>query len=379
MSFRKPEDVLDAASIGGAYLWEQLLYHLAPFPGNGLYSRRGKPPMKKYKTVSEVCALTGLTRKHLYYFHHANIVRATDYANYSVEGHVGYKLYDDVAVEKLCHIALYYHLGLKRNEIKDIMLDPSYDSNRVLETLREQALYRRACIDNHLKMIEVLQKSGTKNGMIGIVLEALVSVSEYPEEALHQGVIDAYLTAALERANLDAFALDFEDALVQLTALSQDELLGVNGTERVGEMIKIACHYLGLAGYLMVAGLFMSATGEGTIARMLSPSLLPVHGEVGQRYINNTSQYMRGRLEEIVAENSRVIGLPYEDPAVEALLCQVKDLLHTHYGIQTKEDYQLIFGYLHIEHYKFLNPNFEYILQVLKHHCLRLQHKEEEK
>lgn len=61
--------------------------------------------MNKYKTVKEVCDLTGLTRKHLYYFHHENVVRAVAYANYSVEGYNGYKLYDDIAVEKLQQIS----------------------------------------------------------------------------------------------------------------------------------------------------------------------------------------------------------------------------------------------------------------------------------
>lgn len=76
--------------------------------------------MNKYMTVKEVCDLTGLTRKHLYYFHHERVVRAVAYANYSVEGYTGYKLYDDKAVEKLQQIALYYQFGLKRDEIKDI-------------------------------------------------------------------------------------------------------------------------------------------------------------------------------------------------------------------------------------------------------------------
>lgn len=50
--------------------------------------------MNKYKTVKEMCALTGLTRKHLYYFHHEKVVQAAAYANYSVAGYDGYKLYD---------------------------------------------------------------------------------------------------------------------------------------------------------------------------------------------------------------------------------------------------------------------------------------------
>ena len=96
--------------------------------------------MKQYKTVTEVCKLTGLTRKHLYYFHRENVVRATAYANYSVEGNDGYKLYDEEAVEKLLYIALYYRFGLKRNEIRDLMLDPDYNHEDALQKLFRKEL-----------------------------------------------------------------------------------------------------------------------------------------------------------------------------------------------------------------------------------------------
>ena len=45
--------------------------------------------MDKYKTVKVAGDLTGLTRKHLYYFHHEKVVQAVAYANYSVEGYNG--------------------------------------------------------------------------------------------------------------------------------------------------------------------------------------------------------------------------------------------------------------------------------------------------
>lgn len=106
-----------------------------PFSGNALYYHQGMRQMDGYKTVKEVCALTGLTGKHLYYFHHEHIVRAVAYANYSVEGNDGYKLYDEAGVEKLRQIALFYRLGLKRNEIRDMMRMPGYDLSRVLQKL----------------------------------------------------------------------------------------------------------------------------------------------------------------------------------------------------------------------------------------------------
>lgn len=135
MDLQEFQRLLDAAKMGRVLLSKCGKSRLEAFFGNALYFRRGMSTMDKYKTVKEVCALTGLTRKHLYYFHHENVVRAVAYANYSVKDHDGYKLYDDAAVEKLQQIALYYQLGLKRDEIKDIMLAPNYDSNMVLHTL----------------------------------------------------------------------------------------------------------------------------------------------------------------------------------------------------------------------------------------------------
>ena len=135
--------------------------------------------MKEYKTVKEVCALTGLTRKHLYYFHHENVVQAVAYANYSVEGNDGYKLYDDAAVEKLQEIALYYQLGLKRNEIRDIMLDPGYDANHVLETLLSEKMRAQAKIEDQIRILNYLKLVGIENGLADVLKGYTPDVLEF--------------------------------------------------------------------------------------------------------------------------------------------------------------------------------------------------------
>ena len=167
----------DTAFIGRVLLSKIIFPQLEAFSGNALYCDRGMLPMNKYKTVKEVCNLTGLTRKHLYYFHHEKVVQAVAYANYSVEGNDGYKLYDDAAVEKLQQIALYYQLGLKRDEIRDIMLDRNYDSNLVLDTLLSMEHARKATIERHIAALEYLKQTGTKNKLLtplkGMSLEEL--------------------------------------------------------------------------------------------------------------------------------------------------------------------------------------------------------------
>lgn len=140
-----------------------------PFSGNALYYSRGTGTMGQLKTVKEVCALTGLTGKHLYYFHHENVVRAVAYANYSVEGNDGYKLYDEAGVEKLQQIALFYQLGLKRNEIRDLMLAPDYDSTLVWEKLLDRKRAERKQIDWQIEALDYLRKTGMQNDLTGIL------------------------------------------------------------------------------------------------------------------------------------------------------------------------------------------------------------------
>ena len=141
--------------------------------------------MKQYKTVKEVCKLTGLTRKHLYYFHHEKVVRAVAHANYSVEGNDGYKLYDQESVEKLQLIALYYHLGLKRNEIRDIMLDPNYNSYAILDTLIAKEERKKLRVNENLAVLHLLKLSETKDKLSPAVVQLALRHfvrEEIPEE-----------------------------------------------------------------------------------------------------------------------------------------------------------------------------------------------------
>ena len=144
---------------------------LEAFSGNALYWDRGMPRMEKYKTVKEVCSLTGLTRKHLYYFHHENVVRAAAYANFSVKDNDGYKLYDEEAVEKLRYIALCYRLGLRRNEIRDMMRAQQCDGGDLLEELLMRLHERRAQTELYILVLEHLKNADTPNKIAEILAE----------------------------------------------------------------------------------------------------------------------------------------------------------------------------------------------------------------
>lgn len=241
--------------------------------------------MNKYKTVKEVCDLTGLTRKHLYYFHHERVVQAVAYANYSVYGYDGYKLYDDAAVEKLQQIALYYQLGLKRDEIRDIMLDPNYDSNMVLDTLLAIERTKRATIDRHIAALEYLKLTGVKNRLLsplrGISLDELgqtiLNIQNAPQTDRH--------FTTLSETQINAF---FTELLGLFDALQQQDPSQLNersGIEIIHKIFVLGAKYMGADGCPFILGLLISISGEGSTLHEFSKKISPVHSKAIIRYL----------------------------------------------------------------------------------------------
>lgn len=74
--------------------------------------------MKLYK-VREVCKMTGLTRKQLHDYQNT--------VNPSAFEKSGYKLYDEIAVERLMLVANYRKILMPLKIIKDILNEKEYD------------------------------------------------------------------------------------------------------------------------------------------------------------------------------------------------------------------------------------------------------------
>lgn len=285
MDLQELQKLLDSVKIGHVLLSECGEPRLEAFSENALYSRRGMPTMNKYKTVKEVCDLTGLTRKHLYYFHHEKVVRAVAYANYSVEGYNGYKLYDDIAVEKLQQIALYYQLGLKRDEIKEIMLTPNYDSNMILQTLLAMEQEKKVHIERHIAALEYLILAGTKNGVSrslrGISIDelgrTLLAVREASaEDGSSHAVTDEH--AAI-------FAREFSSLIAEFAQMDEALLLAAPEAMVIQKVFDLSNKYLGSDSSPFVLGLFMSVLGEGSIAQGITDKLTPSHGRAVIQYM----------------------------------------------------------------------------------------------
>ena len=285
MNLRGKNTLSDAVRIGRALLEQADFSRLEAFSGNAIYFSREMPTMNKYKTVKEVCALTGLTRKHLYYFHHEGVVRAVAYANYSVEGYDGYKLYDDAAVEKLQQISLYYQLGLKRDEIKKIMLAPDYDSNAVLHTLLSVEREKKLHIERNIAALEYLVLAGTKNSVSGVLRgisldslgRALLEVRASPA--------DGDIPPVKERGSAETFTREFAALLTELAQVDEAALKTSAADAVIARIFDVGRTYLGADSPAFILGLFMSVLGEGSIARELARQLKPVHGRAVIQYM----------------------------------------------------------------------------------------------
>ena len=278
MNFR---EIGDATLIGRVLLDESVYPHLEAFSKNALYCSWEMPTMGKYKTVKEVCALTGLTRKHLYYFHHEKVAQAVAYANYSVEGNDGYKLYDDVTVEKLQQIALYYQLGLRRDEIRDIMLAPDYDSNRILDSALAMQKEKKIHIDRSIAALEYLIRIGSKNSvnslLRGMSLDDLgrILLVVYENDTRTPDLLPHRKSFEHEFKSLISAFGSLEDSLTKT---------GV-GDEFVKRIVDLCTLYLGIDGVPFVLGLFMGALGEGAVAEDLIQKIKPHHARAVIQYI----------------------------------------------------------------------------------------------
>ena len=291
MESEKAKQIQALVQIGQVLLSNTVFPHLEAFSENALYCGRGMPTMNKHKTVKEVCDLTGLTRKHLYYFHHEKVVQAVAYANYSVYGYDGYKLYDDAAVEKLQQIALYYQLGLKRDEIKDIMLDPHYDSNMVLETLLAIEYAKKATIERHIAALNYLRTSGTKNRLLSSLHG--MSLEELGETIL---TLQADKSASSQK-QLHAFTVELSKLISALHQLDAAQLKDPSGAEIISKIFRLSTKHMGVDGCPFIVGLFASAIGEGSAMQELRNGITPAEGKAVLQYLIQHSELYKASLQ----------------------------------------------------------------------------------
>lgn len=78
-------------------------------------------------TVHEVSKISGVSIRALHHYDKIGLLPATKVTN------VGYRLYDDTALERLQHILLFKELEFSLKQIRDILDSPDFDRSKALE------------------------------------------------------------------------------------------------------------------------------------------------------------------------------------------------------------------------------------------------------
>ena len=93
-------------------------------------------------TVNEVSKLTGVSVRTLQYYDKIGLLMPATYTE------SGYRMYDDVCLERLQHILLFKELQFPLKEIKDILDSSDFNRNRALEQQIELLTMKKEHLEN---------------------------------------------------------------------------------------------------------------------------------------------------------------------------------------------------------------------------------------
>lgn len=326
--------------------------------------------MKEYKP-KEICELTGLTRKLLCDYHNQGIVKAAK-RKATPDGRYAYKSYDEEAFNKLWQVAIYKDLGLERNEIKKIMCDPNYDSNRALDDLLTRLRDKQKKIERYVAVVERLKLLGTKNDILslfnGISLEKMGKNINMSLNSLHGSDI----TEGIEDDQIENLGQSLTDLISELNNLSGVDPSGTVVMDIIGKMFKSSIQSLGLLGYMLVLTIVLSTLGEGTAIKELNElcaeHMSVAHAKTALLYIEKDFDEFFDQLIQVIARYHEVMGAPYSDPLVAKLVDDVKEICALHYGLRNNEEYRLFFELLDIEICTGSGKYLNYVLNAVKYY-----------
>ena len=104
------------------------------------------------RTVKEVSDLTGVSVRTLQYYDEIGILKPTKVS------HIGYRFYDDSALEKLQQILFFKELDFSLKDIKTIMESTDYDRQEILKKQKKLLTVKRDRLNGLLKLIERIEK-----------------------------------------------------------------------------------------------------------------------------------------------------------------------------------------------------------------------------
>lgn len=129
-------------------------------------------------TVNEVSKLTGVSIRTLQYYDKIGLLHPAGYTN------SGYRLYDDMALEKLQQILLFRELEFPLKKIKEIISAPNFERNKALEQQITMLQLKKEHLENLITFARGIQLIGVKT--MDFSAFDTSKLDEYAEQAKKQ-------------------------------------------------------------------------------------------------------------------------------------------------------------------------------------------------
>ena len=110
-------------------------------------------------TVHEVSRLSGVSIRTLQYYDSIGLLKPSDYTE------SGYRLYDDIAMERLQLILLFRELEFPLKDIKKILDSPNFDKEKALAQQIELLKLKMEHLENLLNLAHGIKKIGVNKAM----------------------------------------------------------------------------------------------------------------------------------------------------------------------------------------------------------------------
>lgn len=104
------------------------------------------------KTVHQVTKLTGVSARALQYYDEIGLLHPSALTD------VGYRLYDDAALQKLQQILFFKELGFRLKEINEFISKPDFDQIAAYKKQKELLLLKRNRTDRLIQLLSRLEK-----------------------------------------------------------------------------------------------------------------------------------------------------------------------------------------------------------------------------
>lgn len=157
------------------------------------------------KTVKEISRLTGVSVRTLHYYDEINLLKPTQITD------AGYRLYDDMALERLHSILLFRELQFPLKEIKAILDSPDFDAE--------------AALNEQIKLLELQKKR----------LDKIISSAR---EILTKGVNNMSFSS-FDKTELEEFTAEAKEKWGHTDAYKEYEQKHTNSADKTDEFMQI--------------------------------------------------------------------------------------------------------------------------------------------